>query len=104
MKDTNPENSQEKECQCKGSRIIRAVIDGQFCIRSCPDCVPKSPKPSQLGVKVKNWYYQEPTNEQRETLPYWTGIIMELENGLIFRQCSTDSLQPYSLIKPNEKV
>jgi len=53
------------------------------------------------GVLVKHVYYREPTPAERKENPYWTGLVLELENGLKFQQNSTDCIQTYSVIKPN---
>lgn len=100
----------EKKCKgCNGQGFIWKSGKGlePNTQAACSWCNSKPLPPpdakEEKGEKIKAWYYCIPTPVQREKYPYWTGIIMELEDGRCFRQCSTDSIQPYSLIKSDEK-
>lgn len=67
-------------------------------VKQCCKGKCKVPAHYALGVPVKAWFYKEPTSEERKKDPYWTGLSMQLENGLIFRSNSTDPVHPFSLL------
>ena len=77
-KDISPEQAKSKKRCCNG----RCKVASHY----------------NLGVPIKAMFYREKTSEECKEQPYWTGLSIQLENGLIFHHNSTDVIQPFSLL------